>query len=106
MLTSGGGEVKGEPAARNTMRTKQKRILCRNKLQDKYSRHPSRALLTASKQFYICPSRNSVNDCHIFGQGDKANNDTDKNGTKIHMVSQLHSPHEIISTVGETAQNS
>ena len=80
--------MKGEPAARNTMRTEQKRILCRSKLQNKYSRHPSRALLTALKQFYICPSKNS-NDCHFFGQGDKTNNDTDKNGTKIHMVSQL-----------------
>ena len=29
------GEVKCEPEARNTMRTEQKRILCRNKLQDK-----------------------------------------------------------------------
>ena len=48
MLSS--GEVKGKPAARNTMQTEQKRILCRNKLQDKYSRHPSRALLTALKQ--------------------------------------------------------
>ena len=31
---------------------------------------------------------NNINDCHIFGQGDKIN-DTDKNGTKIHIVSQL-----------------
>ena len=39
MLSSGegGGEVKGKPAARNTMQIEQKRILCRNKLQDKYS---------------------------------------------------------------------
>ena len=37
----------------------------------------------------MCPSRNSINDCHIFGQGDRTNNDTDKNGTKIHIVSQL-----------------
>ena len=34
MLSSGGGAVKREPAARNTMRTEQKRILCRNKLED------------------------------------------------------------------------
>ena len=32
---------------------------------------------------------NNINDCHIFGQGDKINDDTDKNGTKIHIVSQL-----------------
>ena len=32
---------------------------------------------------------NNINDCHIFGQGDKINDDTDKNRTKIHIVSQL-----------------
>ena len=32
---------------------------------------------------------NNINDCHIFGQGDKINDDPDKNGTKIHIVSQL-----------------
>ena len=32
---------------------------------------------------------NNINDCHIFSQGDKINDDTDKNGTKIHIVSQL-----------------
>ena len=32
---------------------------------------------------------NNINDCHIFGQGDKINDDTDRNGTKIHIVSQL-----------------
>ena len=53
MPSSGGEEVKGEAAARNTMRTERKRILCKNKLQDKYSRHPSRALLTALKQLIL-----------------------------------------------------
>ena len=86
-LSSGGGS--GEPAARNTIQTEWKRILCRNKLQDKFSRHPLRALLTALKQFYTCPSRNSINDSHIFSQGDKTNDDTDEIGTKIHIVSQL-----------------
>ena len=32
---------------------------------------------------------NNINDCHIFGQGDKINDVTDKNGTKIHIESQL-----------------
>ena len=38
---------------------------------------------------FICPSRNNFNDRHIFGQGDNTNDDIDKNGTKIHIVSQL-----------------
>ena len=32
---------------------------------------------------------NNINDCHIFDQGDKINDDADKNGTKINIVSQL-----------------
>ena len=32
---------------------------------------------------------NNINDCHIFGQGDKINDVTDKNGTEIHIESQL-----------------
>ena len=30
-----------------------------------------------------------LNSRQIFGQGDKTNDNTDKNGTKIHIVSQL-----------------
>ena len=65
MLSS--GEVKGEPAARSTMRTEQKRILCRNKLQDKYSRHPSRALSTALKQLilYLSQQKQHLNDSYF-----------------------------------------
>ena len=66
------------------MRTKRKRILCRNKLQDKYSRHLSRA---GNTQFYICPSRNNINDRCIFGQDDKTKDDIGKNQTKIHIIS-------------------
>ena len=31
----------------------------------------------------------TTNDRQIFGQGDKTNDNTDNNGTKIHIVSQL-----------------
>ena len=78
MLTQreGAGDVKREPATRYTMRTKRKRILCRNKLQDKYSRHLSRAGNT------ICPSRNNINDRCIFGQDDKIKDYIDKKSNK------------------------
>ena len=72
----GRGDVKREPATRYTMRTKRKRILRRNKLQDKYSRHLSRAGNT------ICPSRNNINDRCIFGQYDKTKDDIDKKSNK------------------------
>ena len=75
-MGGGRGDVKREPATRYTMRTKRKRILCRNKLQDKYSRHLSRAGNT------ICPSRNNINDRCIFGQDDKTKDDIDKKSNK------------------------
>ena len=58
------------------MRTKRKRILCRNELQDKYSRHLSGAGNT------ICPSRNNINDRCIFGKDDKTKYDIDKKSNK------------------------
>ena len=42
-----------------------------------------------TNDFISVPAGTTFNDCHIFGQDDKTNNHTDKNGTKIHIVSQL-----------------
>ena len=45
-------------------------------MQDKYSRHLSKAGNT------ICPSRNNINDRCIFGQDDKTKHDIDKTSNK------------------------
>ena len=92
MLSLGGrgrrglGEVKGEPAARNTMRTKRKRTLCKNKLHDATNtsdnRHKHEIL-----NFISFPAGATLMSLifSVTDQGDKTNDDTERNGTKIHM---------------------
>ena len=78
--------VKGEPAARNTMRTKRKRILYRNKLHDTTNtsdilqEHEILNVISASAGTTLMTLIFSVTD-----QGDKTSDDTDRTGTKIHM---------------------
>ena len=81
-----GGGVKGEPAVRNTMQTKRKRILLRNKLQDVTD---TSDILQKHEilNFISVPAGETLMTfiLSVTGQGDKTSDDNDRNGTKIHV---------------------
>ena len=82
----GGGGGKEEPAARNTMQIKRKRILCKNKLHD--ATNTSDILQEHEILNFISVPAGATLMTLIFsvpGEGDKTSDDTDRNGTKIHM---------------------